>query len=59
MMPAKIVHHVQRQIHSTEHRQAFQLCAICFRTSLKVFTHVPRLVISPGTPSPNFRISLC
>ena len=46
MMPAKIVHHVQRQIHSTEHRQAFQLCAICFRTSLKVFTHVPRLVIS-------------
>ena len=59
MMPAKLMHHVQRQIHSTEHGQAFQLCNICFRTSLKVFTYVPRLVISSGLPSPNFWMSPC
>lgn len=47
MMPAKLMHHVQRQIHSTEHGQ---LCNICFRTSLKVFTYVPRLVVSSGLP---------
>ena len=44
---------------STEHGKASQLCIICFRTSLKVNIHAPFPVISPATPYPNIRMSLC
>ena len=58
MMHAKIMHHLQRRVHSIEHGQTCQLCTIFFRTLLKVDTHAPFPVISPGRPSPIFWMSL-